>query len=152
MKNSTNGNMYEETLDETWELFGAHLGGARFALVCVVSEQALDERSRAALNSSMAALSYGRNACTFVTTEYLDEQALFLLLEGLDPLNLIVSDKNAAQAVAATYRCEIPLDEQSRVFGRTTIAFKSFSTMLDDGQDKQVAWALLKKLPKFAER
>lgn len=40
----------------------------------------------------------------------------------------------------------------SRAFGRTVVAFRDFDAMLDDAQDKQVAWALLKKLPHFGER
>lgn len=156
---SVNGNMYETALDETWGLFGAHLDGARSALVCVLSEHSLDEESRKALNGSAAALGYGRDACTFATLRArdadgaeLDRQALFLLTEGLDPLCLVAADGQAARALEQAYRCDVPLGRPSRVFGRTCVAFRSFAAMLDDGQDKQVAWALLKKLPRFGER
>ncbi len=151
--------MYEIALDEAWELFALNLSGSRPALVCAVSERALDERSRAALNSSAKALGYGHAACVFATLHAgtedaapLDDQALFLMIEGLDPLCLVAADARSAAALGRAYRCEVPLGKQSRVFGRTTVAFKSFSTMLDDGQDKQTAWALLKKLPKFGEQ
>lgn len=144
--------MYEVALDEAWELFGEYLDGARSGLVCVVSEEALDERSRAALESSAEALGYGRAACTYVTLGgALDAQALFLLLEGLDPLCLVAADAAAARMLGETYRCPVELMKPSRVFGRTTVAFRSFPAMLEDAQDKQVAWALLKKLPRFGE-
>ncbi|WP_172623449.1 hypothetical protein [Arabiibacter massiliensis] len=144
--------MYEVALDEAWELFGEQLSGARSALVCVLSESPLDERSREALNSSAEALGYGRAACTFAVVEGLDEQALFLLMEGLDPLCLVAADQGAARMLGRAYRCDVPPGKPSRVFGRTCVAFKSFPKMLEDAQDKQVAWALLKKLPKFPER
>ena len=101
--------MYEVALDEAWELFDEHLDGARLALVCVASGSALSERSRAALNSAMASLGYGSGACTFAAVEGLDDQALFLLVEGLDPLCLIATDSTAAAALGRAYRCEVPL-------------------------------------------
>ena len=120
--------MYEVALDEAWELFAEHLDGARSALVCVASGSGSSERSRAALN-----------------------QALFLLVEGLDPLCLIATDSTAAAALGRAYRCEVPLGKPGRAFGRSVVAFRDFDAMLDDGQDKQIAWALLKKLPRFGE-
>ena len=78
------------------------------ALVCVASGSALSERSRAALNSAMASLGYGSGACTFAAVEGLDDQALFLLVEGLDPLCLIATDSTAAAALGRAYRCEVP--------------------------------------------
>ena len=140
--------MYEVALDEAWELFDEHLDGARSTLVCVASGNGSSERSRAALNSAMASLGYGSGACTFAAVEGLDDQALFLLVEGLDPLCLIAPDSTAA---AALYRCEVPLGKPGRAFGRSVVAFRDFDAMLDDGQDKQIAWALLKKLPRFGE-
>lgn len=82
----------------------------------------------------------------------LDAQALFLLLEGLDPLCLIAADVAAAQVLEKTYRTQVPLGKSCRVFGRTCVGFRSFAAMLEDAQDKQVAWALLKKLPTFGGR
>lgn len=165
MKKSMNGNMYEVTLDETWDLFGSYLDGAHAALVLVVSEQPMDTQSRGALSSSAKTFGYGRNACTFATLNSndnaaskpdddapLDNHALFLMIEGLDPLCLVLADAASAAACASAYHCEVPLESQSRVFGRTAVAFKSFQTMISDAQDKQVAWALLKKLPKFGGR
>ncbi len=149
MKKSANGNMYEIALDEAWELFSAQLDGAHSALVCVVSTHSLDERSRTALNKSAEALGYGKEGCTFATVEDLDGPALFLMLEGLDPLCLVATDQTAAAALQSAYRRDIPLNEAGRVLGRTVVTFTSFSKMLDDGQDKQIAWALLKRLPRL---
>ena len=88
---------------------------------------------------------------TGAAVEGLDDQALFLLVEGLDPLCLIATDSTAAAALGRAYRCEVPLGKPGRAFGRSVVAFRDFDAMLDDGQDKQIAWALLKKLPRFGE-
>lgn len=152
---STSGNMYEVSLDETEELFGAFLSGARGGLVCVLSVHTLSEKARTAMENSAAALGYGRAACTFTVLEtdgaQLDAQALFLLVEGLDPRCLVAADAAAADALAAAYRCSVPTGKPSRLLGRTVVAFESFESMLADSQDKQVAWALLKMLPKHGE-
>ena len=124
--------MYEVASDEAWELFGAHLNGAPSALVCVLSEAPLDDRSRSALESAANSLGYGPSACAFAS--------------------LRASDGDEGELDERAYRCEVALDKPGRAFGRSMVAFKSFAAMLDDAQDKQVAWALLKKLPRFGER
>lgn len=156
MKNSTNGNMYTTTLDETWELFSAHLQGAHNALICVLSDSELEQASKEALNKAAVALGYGKNACTFAHAHSaegmaLDEQALFLLIEGLDPLCLVIADQKADLVFTSAYRCSSTTHSPNRAFGRTYVSFDSFSNMLQDDQDKQKAWALLKKLPKNGE-
>lgn len=153
MKKTAISNIYENTLNETWELFNAHLQGSHTALVCVLSEQVLDTSCRSALNSSAEALGYGRDGCCFATLtdsdNTLDEQTLFLLIEGLDPLCLIAADAVSARTLGKAYRTKVIPEKQNRVFGRTCVAFNSFSAMLADNHKKQVAWALLKQLPRF---
>lgn len=159
MKKSANGNMYEVALAETWEMFASYLDGAPEGIVSVVSMQPLGHSARGALNSSLAARGYGRDACTFATLHpdagaddaALDSPALFLLMEGLDPLALVVTDAHAAALLGQAYRHTIPLGEPSRLFGRDLVAFESFEELLDSPAKKQAAWALLKKLPKFGE-
>ncbi|WP_204217343.1 hypothetical protein [Gordonibacter sp. An230] len=142
--------MYEVTLEETWDLFGSYLDGSRSALVCAVSESSLSARARSALESSLEALGYGRESCAYATLDAeIDSAALFLLLEGIDPLCLIATDETAARALGKTYRCHVEPMMASRAFGRTVVAFRNFDTMLDDAQSKQTAWALLKKLPRL---
>lgn len=174
--------MYEVALEEVWELFSPYLDGARAGVVCVASATRLGDAARSALENSAAALGYGRACCTYValrsesaagkapgteesgtdkerTADHevageaeLDGQALFLLLEGLDPLVVVAADAEAARALGAAYRQEVPLDGACRLFGRDAVSFKSFEHMLDDAQSKQAAWALLKKLPRYGER
>lgn len=61
--------MYEVSLAETWERFGSHLDGAYASPVLVVSGTPLPDNARNALESSVAALGYGKNACTFLVVE-----------------------------------------------------------------------------------
>ena len=93
--------MYEVTLSETRKRFAPYVTGAYEATAIVVCSHPLSETAMAALCSSTAARGYGRNACTFITLgekpseerPSLDEKALFLLIEGLDPLVIIAADK-----------------------------------------------------------
>ena len=143
--------MYEVAAQEVCELFAAHLDGAPLPLVCIVSGAPLPEAARAALASSARALGYG-DACTFAAVSgpdgNLDANSLFLLIEGLDPLCLIAADGEAADLLAQAYRAPVPQDQACRLMGRPVVAFRSFEAMLGDDRDKQVAWALLKKLPR----
>jgi len=150
-------NAYENILEGTWEVFGGYLDGAREALICVVSAAPLGEPAHAALQSSFARLGYGTTAGTFLSlsgTEPgdgvppLGEKEVFTVLEGLDPLMLLVTDAEAGAACSRAYGQELPLDRRSRLFGREARAFSSFGAMLDSPKGKQAAWALLKSLPK----
>ncbi len=152
------GNMYETALAETWALFGDYACGSETALTCAVSTSPLTIEAQRALNSSFATFGYGRDATTFVVIrgtsgqeQPLDPQALFTLIEGFDPLLLVATDADATRLLAEAYRCALPLDDASRAFGRTVVAFRNFEALMESAQTKQVAWALLKRLPKFGE-
>ncbi|MEG2260925.1 MAG: hypothetical protein RSB68_04460, partial [Raoultibacter sp.] len=69
----------------------------------------------------------------------LDESTLFEAIEGIDPLLLVATDKQATEALGHAYHQEIPCDKHSRLFGRTTCAFTSFSTLLSEKETKQKA-------------
>lgn len=143
------GNKYKVALDETWDLFGSLMSGARSGLVGVISAKPLSDAAQNAVNSSARALGYGDDACTFITTEGLEEHALFVLLEGLDPLCLVAADGKTAALLGQAYRCSVPTGGACRLFGRTAVSFIDFESLLQAPQDKQIAWALLKKLPKL---
>lgn len=141
--------MYEVAAQEARDLFGAFLNGHDLPLVCVASGAALGGQARTALANSARQLGYG-DACAFITLScddgQLDAGALFALIEGLDPLCLVAADSDAARLLSEAYRCPVPEGELSCPFGRPTVAFRSFEAMLGSQRDKQIAWALLKKL------
>ena len=155
MKKSANGNMYDVSAREVRELFADYLDGAALPLVLVLSRAPLAAAARQALESSARALGYGEDSCAFAVLEAdgaaLDANALFLLVEGLDPLCLVAADEDAARLLEAAYRQEVPTGAASRVFGRSAVAFRSFEAMLGTSDEKQRAWALLKKLSKRGE-
>ena len=146
------GNKYEVTLDETWDLFGQFLSGARAGDICIVSTATLSNAARAALESSAKALEYGDGACTYVATQELEGNALFALIEGIDPFHLIATDEASANMLGQAYRKEVPLDNDTRLSGRTCIALSDFEAMLETPERKQVAWALLKRIEKAPHR
>ncbi len=147
-----NGNKYEVALDETWELFGQYMSGTRAGLCCVISSEPLSETAAKALDSSLAALGYGHDTCTYVVPGDLDQQALFVLIEGLDPICIVASDGKSAALLGQAYRLAVPSGKAARLLGRTAVSFLDFESLLQTPQDKQIAWALLKKLPKFGDK
>ncbi|MCL2825780.1 MAG: hypothetical protein FWD72_00055 [Eggerthellaceae bacterium] len=170
--------MYERVLQGTWDVFGDYLNGARESLLCIVSTPPLSDRAKSALQSSFAQLGYGAFPCTFFTLQgnaaagaasaaaapadvgaspatspssplpHLSEKEVFAVIEGLDPLLLVITDAAAIRTCSQAYHQEVPPDQRSRVLGREVRAFSSFDGMLDDPKGKQEAWALLKSLPK----
>lgn len=146
------GNKYEVALAETWELFGQYMSGAHAGLCCVISSESLSEAAEKALDSSLAALGYGHDACTFVAPGDLDQQALFVLIEGLDPICIVAADGKSAALLGQAYHLAVPSGKATRLLGRITVSFLDFESLLKTPQDKQIAWALLKKLPRFGDK
>ena len=95
-------------------------------------------------------------SCMFVTLRPtsnanavpLDPQALFLLVEGLDPLCVICADASTADLFGLAYRTQYNLDSAARVFGRPAVMFDNLDSSLATEAGKQRVWHLLKSLPK----
>lgn len=157
MKISTKCNMYQVTQENTWSLLSEYLSGKKDSIILVVSSRPLSSEAQDALDKTCARLGYGAAAITFLSLTGNDSDTslppvtgseLFAVLEGLDPLFIILTDSKANEACAQAYHCSIPLDKRSRVFGRDLCSFASFETLLSDIDSKQKAWRLLKGLPK----
>ena len=161
MKITLNGNIYEVSLQQTLDIFGEYLRGAEGGLIAALGTTWPDDASHTAIENSLAALGYGSGTCTYVATSSeksteanapepeLDPSALFALVEGLDPVCLIVLDRQTATQLGAAYRQEIPLDCPLRLHGRDVVAFDNFSAMMRTSESKQRAWAILKALPRI---
>ena len=155
-------NIFEAGAASIAELFEGYLerpSANGSCIVLVVSSQRLADNARDALEKSFDALGYGRNLCTFATLathgddafgggETLDPQALFLLVEGLDPLFVITTDGGAVQTLGSAYRTEFAHDSAARVFGRSSVAFDDLEALLETDAGKQKAWHLLKNIPR----
>lgn len=176
MESSAKNTMYaiaRNTMLEHYAHYVDNNSGANDFLFCVVSQVPLSATAKNALANSAQALGYSATGCFFVTlspvqtTPVLEPKQLFSLLEGIDPLVLVVADASAMHAIEQAYRlshsaahqekegtarkqrsCTLAPYTYTRVLGRDTVSFSSFEDLLQTPQLKQKAWALLKKLPK----
>lgn len=150
MKNSANSNMFEVAAEGVLAVYGAVLEATGAETVLAVSSASLADAARKALVASMEALGYGRDGLGLVTTGgALGSADLLTIVEGLDPLCLVATDADAAALLAQAYRHDVAPDDACRLMGRTVVAFHDLASLMDSPDDKQRAWALLKKLPKL---
>ena len=149
----TQSNMYSASAADIWEIFCDHVEGNPSSVVLALSASALGNASHDALVKSFASLGYGRDVCAFATLMprtgeevALDPQALFMLVEGLDPVCLVCADETAAKTIEAAYRTTVKLDAATRIFGRPSAVFHSLDALMETPEGKQRAWAVLKTL------
>ena len=159
MTNLQQSNIYSASAEEIGGLFGDYLDGSAACPVLVLSEQPLGNVARNALAKTFSSFGYGSSGtCGYATlhpvnaTEEwdiaLDSQALFLLVEGLDPVCMVCADEASATCLGKAYRTTFELDSPARVFGRPAVAFRDFTAMLATDEGKQRAWHILKSFPK----
>lgn len=120
------------------------------AAFCVVSTGEVSAAARDALRNSARALGYSSKDMAFVrlTNGALTTPQLFELIEGLDPLAMVVCDLNAQQVLEQAYRTSLPNNDCARLLGKPCCCFANFDAMLGSEQTKQQAWAILKLLPR----
>lgn len=149
---------YGATAVEICELFGDYLQGDATCYAFVMSSSTLSELARDAIEKSMQAFGYDEGGCAFTTLTptgadaqadaiTLDASAVFMLVEGLDPLFVIATDAQSCSALGAAYRSDVPLDSPTRLFGRPAAGFADLDQLLQTPQGKQRAWKVLKTLP-----
>ena len=153
MNKTANSNMYDVTADSILAVYGDLIDGDGTATVLVVSSESVSEEARRALEKSMVALDVGSNRLAYVQTASSDGQNLgstdlFTIIEGLDPIYLIIADASSAQLTKSAYRQNLPLDARCRLFGRSTIVLRALNDLFDSEDNKQRLWALLKLLAK----
>ena len=139
---------YGASAREISELFADYLEGDANRPAFALSSQELDNDSRNAIEKSLEAFGYPPESCTFATTGELDTQAIFLLVEGLDPLFVIATDRDATAALSQAYRTDFPPDSPIRVAGRPAVTFADLHSLMATPETKQRAWKLLKSLPR----
>ena len=154
------------------ELFEDFIEGFQDNSACIalaLSARPLDGNARDAIEKSLAALGYGQDACTYATLAsrgaaaerealaqpespaqeaMLDAQALFILVEGLDPLFVVAADELSTRKLGEAYRTAFEPDSAIRVFGRPAAAFQDLPSLLATENGKQRAWFLFKSFPK----
>lgn len=165
MKISASSNIYEVTTENVLDAyapfveFGANgAGGAERKigrlLAMTLSTTPLGATARGAVEKSLQALGYGANCCAFATMAAegaeLGGPELLSLTEGLDPLLLIICDARCAEALANAYHAQVEPGNAGRLLGRPYVAFADFESLMETPEDKQTAWALLKRRAKLA--
>lgn len=147
-------NIYEFNAASTIALYADFIDGCPNDIVIVLSARPLPPEARTALGSSSERLGYGEGIC-WVTLTARDQDGegaalgaldVRTIIEGLDPAACIATDAQASAALAEAYGQETQVDAHSRILGRDIVGFKDFSAMLTDPEQKQRAWALLKKM------
>lgn len=159
MNSAAKSNMFSVARESVLQEYAAHvraLVSPCSFLFCVVCSCEPSDTAATALANSAQALGYEKAGCFFVIANDLSPKELFCLVEGIDPLALVVADKTAAQALGEAYRTAqgsrtFELDKFQCVMGRQAVVFASFENMLAKPETKQAAWALLKKLPKIGQ-
>ena len=68
---------------------------------------------------------------------------------GESALCLVATDAEASALLAQAYRHDVEPDAACRLMGRSVVAFRDLAALMNTPEDKQRAWALLKKLPKI---
>lgn len=158
---SAKNNIYEVNAKSVRDIYGSYVRAMGGETLLAVSFDPLSARAEDALRKSAVGLGFGTRALAFVALDSFDPESAdgemtlgsvdaFALVEGLDPLSVIIADDRAASVFGRAFHMQVPLDAASRAAGRTVVAFRSFDAMLDDPSEKQRAWALLKKIPRSA--
>ena len=150
------GNIYAYTRETTTKRFAAHIEGPTSAFFLVVAEKGLGKASQEALDKSARALGWNEGA-TFAWIQddegnTLSQADLFEVVEGLDPLCVVLVSKPVRELAMASFRCDIPALGRFRLFGREACAFDNLESLLASDTGKQTAWALLRALPRSAEQ
>ena len=159
MKIMAASNIYEAGAVELFDLFGDYIEGSAERIALLVSTRCVGDAATRAIDKSLAAFGYGTDACSYVTLFPRDDQvegadisldphALFLLIEGIDPLFLICADEGAVALASEAYRTPFEADTAVRAFGRPAIMFRDLEALMESEAGKQKAWKLLKSLPR----
>lgn len=150
MINSVKSNMFEVTGESVLTLYESHLTGAPASTLLVVTEKPLSPEALTALEKSASSLEFGEAPLAIAVVETpegsLGAEDVRTIVEGLDPVALVVADAFAAELMSTAYRLPVALGDKNRVLGRTAVVFEDFEALMKTPADKQRAWALLKKL------
>lgn len=143
----TSTKLYGRDRDAIWEQHNSRLSGNRNSLICVISSEALSQAATTALDKSFSAIGYGEEPCTYLTLDTsVDDKALFSIVEGIDPIIVVIADGASIEACQKAWRQPIPVHTQTKVFGRRARAFANLDSWVADDKNKQRVWGLLKTL------
>lgn len=150
MINSVRSNIFEVTGESVLTLYASNLTGTPASSLMVVAQKPLSDTARGALEKSAASLEFGDAPLAMAVVESpegaLGSEDVRTIVEGIDPVALVVADASAAELVSAAYRAPLLIDDRNRLLGRTAVMFQDFEALMETPESRQRAWALLKKL------
>ena len=153
MNISASSNIYEATAQGIFAAYEPCVerpARGEDCLALALSSTPLGAEARSAVEKSLEKLGYGAGRCAFAAMQTgeggeLGPADLLNIIEGVDPLCLIVADKASLQALEQAYRTRIA-EGAGRLLGRPYAAFANLEAMLETPAGKQRAWATLKQL------
>ena len=150
---STETNILSPARNEILRRFGMRIEGSPEAFFLVVGNKALSAEARDALTKTALALQWSAGA-TYVAFDDpapLQKAELYEIIEGLDPVCVVLCGQHVCTLAEEAYAQEIPRNKRFRLFGHDVCALQDIEEMLADEKGKRQAWELLKSLPSCSE-
>ena len=143
-------NIYGYSRHEMLREHGARISGSQSGLFLALCKADLVADARVALTKSAESLGFGPDGATFLAVDepdLLSSESLMRVVEGLDPLCIVLADQQAAALFAEAYCIILPAQASFRTFGREIRLLPQLEEMMATPAGKQLAWAALKTLP-----
>ena len=137
-------NIYGYSRHEMLREHGARISGSQSGLFLALCKADLVADARVALTKSAESLGFGPDGATFLAVDepdLLSSESLMRVVEGLDPLCIVLADQQAAALFAEAY-CIILPAQASEIR-----LLPQLEEMMATPAGKQLAWAALKTLP-----
>ena len=149
---NTNPNSYAINAAETIEAYATFLQATPDDVIVALSFSPLTEAARFALERSATALGFGEGRIAYgtivgATGSTLEPNDLWLIIEGIDPLGVVIADEGARGLFEVAYRCTLSDEESTTVAGRHVVSFADTEALLANPEGKQRLWHGLKALP-----
>lgn len=128
--------------------FSGHIHGAESGLIAALFPSAPSPQARNALEKSALALGWGSEAVCFVETGGLEPSDLLQLIEGIDPVAVVLAGESSAQAFFAANHTQHFEGECLTVLCREVRLIPRFEELMETPDGRQRIWAVLKTLPR----
>jgi hypothetical protein len=140
--------MYTFNADAMLQNYQEHIDASANICTLVISIGKVGEYARNAIERSAASLDFGEIgwACIGGSEEQsqLTARDIWLLVEGLDPLRVVVCDKVATELFASAFKTKATHDSFCRIMCRNVVCFDDLDKLVQT--DKQKVWALFKQI------
>lgn len=140
--------IYDFPRKSVFSRFPQHVHGAESGLIAALFPIEPSPQAQNALEKSALALGWGAEAVCFVKTDGLDTQELLQIVEGIDPVAVVIASARSAQAFFAAYHMQPTEAESFTALCREVRLIPCFDRLMESPEGKQRIWAVLKTLPR----